>query len=104
MPDPDTVWLSPLEAVAASLGRAGLVVTSIGGAFVDDQNLIPLAGYTRVDARAGIPFGPARMTIDLMNALDRHYDATAFPDPAGSAVTYRYPAAGRMLIVGIESR
>jgi sarcosine/dimethylglycine N-methyltransferase len=29
MPDPDTVWLSPLEDVAASLGRAGLVVTSV---------------------------------------------------------------------------
>ena len=29
MPDPDTVWLRPLEEVAASLGRAGLVVTSV---------------------------------------------------------------------------
>jgi outer membrane receptor protein involved in Fe transport len=83
---------------------AGLVVTSVAGAYVDDQNLIPLAGYTRLDARAGIPIGPVRMTLDLMNALDRHYDATAFPDPAGSAVTYRYPAAGRTLILGVERR
>src|SRR4029079_10677278 len=29
MPDPDTVWLSPLDEVAASLGRAGLLVTSV---------------------------------------------------------------------------
>jgi cyclopropane fatty-acyl-phospholipid synthase-like methyltransferase len=29
MPDPDTVWLSPLDEVAASLGGAGLVVTSL---------------------------------------------------------------------------
>ena len=29
MPDPDTVWLRSLEDVAASLGRAGLVVTSV---------------------------------------------------------------------------
>ena len=29
MPDPDTVWLRPLDEVAASLGRAGLVVTSV---------------------------------------------------------------------------
>jgi outer membrane receptor protein involved in Fe transport len=83
---------------------AGLVVTSVAGAFVDDQNLIPLAGYTRVDARAGVPIGPVRMTLDLMNALDRHYDATAFPDPAGSAVIYRYPAAGRTLVLGLERR
>lgn len=83
---------------------AGLVVTSVSGAYVDDQNLVPLAGYTRLDARAGIPVGPMRMTLDLMNALDRRYDATAFPDPAGSAVTYRYPAAGRTLILGVERR
>jgi len=83
---------------------AGLVVTSINGAYIDDQNVLPLAGYTRIDARAGIPVGPMRLTIDVMNALDRHYDATAFPDPAGSDITYRHPAAGRMLIVGVESR
>jgi SAM-dependent methyltransferase len=29
MPDPDTVWLSPIDAVTASLERAGLVVTSL---------------------------------------------------------------------------
>jgi SAM-dependent methyltransferase len=29
MPDPDTVWLSPIEEVAASLERAGLAVTSL---------------------------------------------------------------------------
>ena len=28
MPDADTVWLTPLEEMAASLERAGLVVTS----------------------------------------------------------------------------
>jgi outer membrane receptor protein involved in Fe transport len=83
---------------------AGLVVTSTGGAYVDDGNLVPLRGYTRVDARLGVPAGPMRLTLDLMNALDRRYDATAFPDPAGSAVTYRYPAAGRMLLLGVESR
>jgi SAM-dependent methyltransferase len=29
MPDPDTVWLSPIDEVAASLERAGLAVTSV---------------------------------------------------------------------------
>jgi SAM-dependent methyltransferase len=29
MPDPDTVWLTPVDEVAASLGRAGLLVTSV---------------------------------------------------------------------------
>ena len=29
MPDPDTVWLSPLDEVAASLGAPACVVTSV---------------------------------------------------------------------------
>ena len=83
---------------------ASAVATSLSGAFVDDQNLIPLAGYTRLDARVGVPFGPTRLTLDLLNAFNRHYDATAFPDPAGSSAVYRYPAAGRLFVVGLESR
>jgi outer membrane receptor protein involved in Fe transport len=83
---------------------AGIVASYQGGAFVDDANVVPLAGFTRLDSRLGIPFGRARMTIDLTNALNRRYDATAFPDPAGSPTIYRYPAAGRVLILGLESR
>ncbi|HET9636602.1 MAG TPA: TonB-dependent receptor [Gemmatimonadaceae bacterium] len=83
---------------------AGVVATSLDGAFVDDENLVPLRGFTRLDARVGIPFGPARLTVDLQNALNKRYDVTAFPDPGGSAAIYRYPAAGRVLIVGLESR
>jgi outer membrane receptor protein involved in Fe transport len=83
----------------------GLIVSSVGGAFVDDANAIPLGGYTRVDVRVGVPVGGGlRLTLDAMNALGRVYDATAFPDPAGSAITYRYPAAGRVLVIGLESR
>jgi outer membrane receptor protein involved in Fe transport len=82
----------------------GVLITSVGGAFVDDANAIPLAGYTRADVRLGVPVGPLRLTLDAMNALGRRYDATAFPDPAGSPVIYRYPAAGRVFVLGLESR
>ncbi|MFL5522656.1 MAG: TonB-dependent receptor, partial [Gemmatimonadaceae bacterium] len=80
---------------------AGVVASYQGGAFVDDANAVPLSGFTRLDSRLGIPFGRTRLTIDLTNALNRRYDATAFPDPAGSPAIYRYPAAGRVLIVGL---
>lgn len=83
---------------------AGIVASSLGGAFVDDENLVALRGFTRVDSRLGIPFGLARVTIDLLNAFDRRYDVSAFPDPAGSGAIYRYPAAGRVLVIGLESR
>ena len=105
-----------LKAIPRRIASAGLnatiwrgltasaVVTSLTGAFVDDQNLVPLAGYTRLDARVGVPFGPTRLTLDVLNAVNRRYDATAFPDPAGSAAVYRYPAAGRLFVIGLESR
>lgn len=83
---------------------AGVVASALGGAFVDDENLVPLKGFTRLDSRVGIPLGPTRLTIDLQNAFNRRYDVTAFPDPGGTAAIYRYPAAGRALIVGLESR
>ncbi|HEX6629231.1 MAG TPA: TonB-dependent receptor, partial [Gemmatimonadaceae bacterium] len=83
---------------------AGVVASSLGGTFIDDDNLVALKGYTRFDSRLGIPFGPARVTIDLLNAFDSRYDVTAFPDPAGSGAIYRYPAARRVLVIGVESR
>ena len=82
----------------------GLVASSLGGAFIDDANEQPLAGYTRADVRLGIPVGRVRLTVDAMNVFDRRYDSTAFPDPAGTGVVYRYPAARRGLVFGIESR
>ncbi len=93
--------------VNTMLGRgftAGVVASSLGGAYVDDANLVAFRGYTRFDSRLGIPFGPARVTIDLLNALNHRYDVTAFPDPAGSSAIYRYPASGRVLVVGVEAR
>ncbi|MFL5595305.1 MAG: TonB-dependent receptor [Gemmatimonadaceae bacterium] len=83
---------------------AGLLASSLGGAFIDDENARPLPGYTRIDVRLGLPLGRARLTLDAMNALNRRYDATAFPDPGGSGVNYRYPVAGRVYVIGLESR
>ncbi|HST06905.1 MAG TPA: TonB-dependent receptor, partial [Gemmatimonadaceae bacterium] len=82
---------------------AGILANSLGGAFIDDENTRPLPAYTRIDARVGVPIGFARVTFDAMNLFDRRYDATAFPDPAGSGINYRYPAAGRVFVIGVES-
>jgi vitamin B12 transporter len=84
--------------------NAGILASSLGGAFIDDENARPLPGYTRIDVRLGVPVGSARLTFDAMNVLDRRYDSTAFPDPAGSGINYRYPAAGRVFVIGMESR
>lgn len=82
----------------------GMLVSSVSGAFIDDANTTPLPGYTRGDLRLGVPIGSLRLTLDAMNALGHRYDATAFPDPAGSTINYRYPSAGRVYVIGLESR
>jgi SAM-dependent methyltransferase len=59
MPDPDTVWLSPIEEVAASLERAGLVVTSIEDHSPEHRAMAHAltdayaAGATRISAQIG---------------------------------------------------
>ena len=98
-----------IASVGASLPlwrgiNVGILSSSLGGAFIDDDNSRPLPGYTRIDLRLGVPVGSARLTFDAMNVLDRRYDSTAFPDPAGSGINYRYPAAGRVYVIGVESR
>ena len=101
---PRTIASAGMNATLWRGLTAGVVASSLSGAYIDDDNLIPLSGYTRFDTRVGIPFGPARLTVDLLNALNRVYDASAFPDPGGSGAIYRYPAAGRVLVIGLESR
>ena len=39
----------------------------------------------------------------VRNVFDSRFNSTGFPDPAGSPLIYYYPAAGRVLSVGLES-
>ncbi|MEP7001621.1 MAG: TonB-dependent receptor [bacterium] len=100
----------PQRVMATGLGRssatgvsASFSVTHVGDSFLDDQNTLTLSGHTQLDARASYPVGPARLSVDVRNLFASHYNSTGFPDPAGSSLIYYYPAAGRVLSVGLES-
>jgi iron complex outermembrane receptor protein len=80
-----------------------LSVTNVGDTYLDDANTLTLAGHTQVDARASYPVGHARLSIDVRNLFGTQFNSTGFPDPAGSPLIYYYPAAGRVLSVGLES-
>jgi outer membrane receptor protein involved in Fe transport len=100
----------PQRIIAAGLARsssnalsAAFSVSHVGDSFLDDANTLTLAGHTQLDARASYPFGRTRLSVDMRNVLGTHFNSTGFPDPAGSSLIYYYPAAGRVLTVGLES-
>ncbi len=83
--------------------EAGVNISDVRGAFVDDANLRRLPGYTRVDTRLSSTLASVRVTLDVLNVLNRTFVSTGFPDPSGTDVVYYHPAAGRVLFVGIMS-
>ena len=100
----------PRRVIASGIARssltglsASLSVTSIGDSFLNDQNSLTLAGHTQLDARVSHAVGRTRVTLDVRNLFGTQYNSTGFPDPAGSPLIYYYPAAGRVLSVGLES-
>jgi len=100
----------PQRVLSGGVGRstshglaASLQVTNVGNSFLDDANKLTLAGHTQVDVRASYPVGLARFSVDVRNLFGKQFNSTGFPDPAGSPLIYYYPAAGRVLSIGLES-
>ena len=65
--------------------------------------MVGQACHTQVDARLAYPVLRARVTLDVRNLLGREYSTTGFPDPGGGKTTFYYPAAGRVILVGLEA-
>jgi outer membrane cobalamin receptor len=82
--------------------EASTMVTRIGGAYLDDANTVELPAFTRVDARTSYPVGAVSIVIEARNLFDAKYNTTGYLDPAGTGEAYFYPAAGRMLSVGLR--
>jgi outer membrane receptor protein involved in Fe transport len=82
---------------------AGVTVTDVRGAWIDDANTLRLPGWTRVDARLAVPVRGVRVWVEAFNLLDRAYSTTGFPDSAEPSVVYYFPAAGRTVQVGVSA-
>lgn len=85
------------------LFQAGVTISDIRGAFLDDANQRKLPAYTRVDARLSMTLRSLRFHLDVLNALDRKLVSTGFPDPSGTSIAYYYLAARRVIQAGIGS-
>ena len=100
----------PRRVIATGFGRsvangvsASLSVSHIGDVFLDDGNTITLSAHTQADLRTSYPVGRTRLSLDVRNLFDTRFNSTGFPDPAGSPLIYYYPAAGRVVTLGLES-
>ena len=82
--------------------QASLFATHARGVFLDDANARTLPGYTRLDARALLRVAAFDLLLDVRNLLGERYSSSGFLDPAGSGEAYLYPAAGRVVELGIR--
>jgi outer membrane receptor protein involved in Fe transport len=78
------------------------LVSSSRGIFLDDANTVALPSYTRVDAAVAYRLRPVEIFVDVRNLFGTRYSTTGFLDPSGSGVAYFYPAAGRVIQLGIR--
>ena len=103
-----------LKAIPGQLLSAGATVTPRGvgtisasitrtaDVFMDDANTRRFPSWTRVDAQFSRPFGSVALVLGARNLLDERYNTTGFLDASGSGQAYYYPAAGRVLTLGIR--
>jgi len=101
---PRRVFAAGVARTPADGPAVALTATRVQDVYLDDANTIRLAPYARVDLRASYPIGGVRLAANVQNLLGRAYSTTGFPDPAGSAALFLYPAAGRVVTLGLESR
>ncbi|HEX8849830.1 MAG TPA: TonB-dependent receptor [Gemmatimonadaceae bacterium] len=100
---PRDVWaFGVAHAPSHGFGLAATATTA-SGVWLDDANTRRLDAYSRVDLRASYGLGGVRITAGVRNLFDRKYATTGYPDPGGSPEMLLYPAAGRVLTIGIES-
>jgi vitamin B12 transporter len=95
-----------LVGATASLGWKLEMFASVRrawGAFLDDENLVPIRSRSLVDIRVRRAIGNAVVFGDLLNATDQRYDEFGFvlEDFRGGRVGYVYPGPPRILRGGL---
>ena len=93
-------------AASASLGwrlESYVSIRRAWGAFLDDENAVPVRSGTLVDLRVRRPVGRAVVFADVLNAANQRYDEFGFvlADFRGGVVSYVYPGQPRVARVGL---
>lgn len=98
-----TAGLSLQPLGSRGLLHASLMGTHVRDTHLDDANTMALPDYTRLDAQVEVRVASIRVRVDVRNLLNERYSSSGFPDPGGSGEVYLFPAAGRVLEVGLRS-
>ena len=86
----------------AQIGAASVSLTRTADMFIDDANTRRIPDWTRVDAQVSRSFGFLTVVAGARNLLDERINSTGFLDPSGSGQAYWYPAAGRVITLGVR--
>lgn len=100
---PGQMLSTGLTLSPANIGTLSISLTRTADMFIDDANSGRIPSWTRVDAQASRRFGPVEGVVGIRNLLDERYNSTGFLDPSGSGQAYYYPAAGRVLTLGVRN-
>ncbi len=76
-----------------------------GGAYLDDENTLPLDGASTVDLRLRGSIAGQIVFVDVLNVADTRYDEYGFTLTGftGETVPYAYPGAPRAVRVGVTA-
>ena len=85
-----------------AIGTISASLTRTANVWLDDANTRRFPSWTRVDAQFSRSFGSVALVLGARNLLDERYNTTGFLDASGSGQAYYYPAAGRVLTLGIR--
>ena len=85
-----------------SVGTMSLSLTRTADMWIDDANTGRIPSWTRVDAQVSRPIGAFEVVLGARNLLDTRINTTGFLDPSGSGQAYWYPAAGRVISLGVR--
>lgn len=99
---PGQVYSAGMTMASSTAGAATVSVSRMAGMFIDDANTRRIPSWTRVDVQASYPFGGVDVIAGARNLLDARYNSTAFLDPGGTDQAYVYPAAGRIVTIGMR--
>jgi iron complex outermembrane receptor protein len=99
---PGQVLTAGATVAPPRVGIVSLSVARMSDMFIDDANTERIPAWTRVDAQFSRAVGAFDLIVGARNLLDADINSTAFLDPSGSGEAYYYPAAGRVLVIGVR--
>lgn len=99
---PGQVYAAGVTVAPPRVGTATLSVTNVADMFIDDANTRRIPSWARVDAQLSRRFGSMTVVVGARNLLDERYNSTGFLDPSGTGEAYYYPAAGRVVTLGVR--